>query len=117
MSFRYRKFKVYTDAIELYKIVIRTTKNFPRDYDYLRNQICRAALSVILNIAEGSAKASDKDFNRFLTNSLGSVSELVAGCEVSLHESLITHDQFQRVESAAILVNNQLGGFSKKLKS
>src|SRR3989344_951604 len=114
MSFRFRKFKVYRDAIELYKIVIRYTKHFPRDYEYLRNQICRAELSIVLNIAEGSAKSSDKDFNRYLGNSLGSVSELVAGCEVSLYEQLMTQAQFDEIESKALAVNNQLGGFSKK---
>jgi len=39
--------------------------------DYgLKDQIRRAALSIILNLAEGSAKISDKEFSRFLQLSL-----------------------------------------------
>ncbi len=46
-----------------------------RDYS-LKDQICRAAVSVASNIAEGSERGSDKDFIRFLKIALGSAAEL-----------------------------------------
>lgn len=75
---RYRNFKVYQDAKEFHKLVVKLTAKFPRDFDYLVKQTRRSSLSVILNIAEGSAKNSDKDFNRYLGNSLGSINETLA---------------------------------------
>ena len=117
MSLRYRKFKVYQGAIDFHRLIIKNTKQFPREFDYLRNQIRRAALSIILNIAEGSAKSSDKDFNRYLGNSLGSVDEAVAGCEVALKENLIFQKNFEDIEKRAINISSQLGGFSKILKN
>jgi four helix bundle protein len=117
MTFRYRNFKVYQDAIGAYKFIILVTKNFSRDFDHVKDQIRRAALSVILNIAEGSAKNSDKDFNRYLGNSLGSVNEVMAGLEVSYVLNLLTKEDFTKGGGLYELIANQLGGFSKKLKS
>ena len=117
MTLRYRNFKVYQDAIELHQLIVKITKEFPKEFDYLKNQIRRAALSVILNIAEGSAKNSDKDFNRYLGNSLGSINETMAGCEVALKENLISQEIFNKIEKKAVNIGNQLGGFSKRLKN
>ncbi len=71
---------------------------------------------MILNIAEGSAKNSDKDFNRYIGNSLGSINESMAGCEVALGEQLITKQEFGAAEKAGEDLTNQLGSFSQKLK-
>jgi len=117
MTFRFRNFKVYQDAIIAYKFIILITKNFPRDFEHLKAQIRRAALSVILNIAEGSAKNSDKDFNRYLGNSLGSVNEVAACLEVAFQLNLISKEDYIKGNSMYELLANQLGGFSKKLKS
>lgn len=60
-------------VIDIYKLI----KTFPSDEKYaLASQIKRAAVSIPSNIAEGAARASDKDFLRFLHYSLGSISEL-----------------------------------------
>ena len=117
MTFRFRNFKVYQDAIMAYKFVVLITQNFPRDFYHLVDQIRRAALSVILNIAEGSAKNSDKDFNRYLGNSLGSVNEVAACLEVAFQLNLLSKEDYIKGNSMFELLANQLGGFSKKLKS
>lgn len=51
-----------------------------RDFG-LRDQICRAAVSVPSNIAEGFERGSDKEFIRFLRFSLGSNAELTPNYE------------------------------------
>ena len=76
----------------------------------------RASLSIVLNIAEGSAKSSDKDYRRYIGNALGSVNELIAGADVALSEKIISLDEFQSLEKDAEFVTNQLGSFSKRLK-
>ena len=77
--FRFREFPVYKDAREFRKdLKALTKKTFPREEQYaLSSQLWRALDSVLLNIAEGSDRYSDKDFSRFLNNSLTSVNEVV----------------------------------------
>ena len=117
MAFRFRKFRVYQEAIEFHRCIVKLTKNFLLDFDYLRKQLRRASLSVVLNIAEGSAKNSDKDFRRYIGNSLGSLNEAIAGCEVALVEKLVSASDFELAEKMAENLINQLGSFSKRLKS
>lgn len=117
MSFRFRKFKVYHNAQELHIKIIKVVNTWPRSYLYREDQLKRASLSVVLNIAEGSSKQSDKDFNRFLTISLGSVDELVACLETAYKLRLISNTQFTYLENKYELISKQLGGFSKSLKS
>ena len=117
MAFRFKNFKVYQDAKSFHRKVVFTSKTFPREYYYLRDQLNRASLSVILNIAEGSGKSSDKDFKRYLGNSLGSISEIVACLEVAKDLNLISQLQLSGLEDICLDIANQLGGFSKKLSS
>jgi len=117
MAFRFRKFSVYQDAKALHKEVITVVNDFPRNYLYLADQIRRSSLSVVLNIAEGSSKQSDKDFNRYLTISLGSVDETIASLEIALDLKLIPSNSFSLFEDKYLSICRQLGGLSKKLKS
>lgn len=115
-TFRFLDFPVYIRSKRFYKEIILLTKSFPREYWELSDQIRRAALSICLNLTEGSAKRSDKDFNRYLENALGSINETVAGMDISFEVSLISKNQFEQKVEEAEAIAKQLGGFSKKLK-
>src|SRR3989344_6686502 len=70
----------YNFVFEIYKI----TKDFPEiENNNLSSQMRRAAVSIPLNIAEGSTRHSEKAFLSFLTYAYGSTKEL----EVLLHLS------------------------------
>ena len=117
-TFRFLDFKVYQDAKKFYKEILKVTKNFPKEFLFdLTSQLRRSVLSVILNIAEGSAKKSDKDFNRFVENALGSVNEVVACLEVACENGLIAEATFAELFKEAEEIAKQLGGLSKKLKT
>lgn len=117
MAFRFRNFQVYQDAKSLHKQIVIFANKFPRQYWYLADQMKRSSLSTVLNIAEGSSKQSDKDFNRFLAIALGSVDETIACLEIALDLSLITKNQFNYFEEGYESISKQLGGFSKVLKT
>ena len=117
MAFRFRKFKVYQDAKLLHRDVVRITNGFQKEHFYLVDQIRRSSLSIILNIAEGSSKQSDKDFNRFISMSLGSVDETMAILEVSHDSGIINSSQLSKFESQLEDISNQLGAFSKTLRN
>ncbi len=60
-------------VLELYRL----TKQFPSDERFgLTNQIQRATVSIPSNIAEGSARQSNKEYIQFLYISLGSAAEV-----------------------------------------
>jgi four helix bundle protein len=57
----YEKLDVYRCAIEHLAFVFRSIASLPRGYAALADQWRRAAMSVVLNIAEGVGKTSDAD--------------------------------------------------------
>ncbi len=73
----FRKLDVWNDSRKLVKEVYLITSLLPSTEKFgLISQMNRCAISIPANIAEGSAKESQKDFIRFLQISLGSSFEL-----------------------------------------
>lgn len=67
MEFGYEKLDVTKISKELILEIYRAVSTFPADEQYaLTGQIRRAAISITLNLAEGSAKETSKDFNKFV---------------------------------------------------
>ena len=65
--------KGFEIAVQSFKLV----ESFPKEERFsLSNQITRASVSIPSNIAEGSSRTSEKDYNRFLEHSPGSSFEL-----------------------------------------
>ena len=116
-TFRYLDFPVYGDSKSFYRKCVLLTKDFRRDFWELKDQLIRAALSVSLNIAEGSAKYSDKDFKRFIENSLGSINECLACLDIAYDNKLISGKDFEGFKTEAESIAKQLGGLAKKLRS
>jgi four helix bundle protein len=71
------KLKVFELADEVALLTYQITAGFPKEEMYgLTSQMRRAAVSVPSNIVEGCARASQKDYLRFLTIAFGSLREL-----------------------------------------
>ena len=79
-----RKFKTYQLANQFYRNSQRLHLKEP-----LKNQFKRAALSIVLNLAEGSAKPTPKDRRKFYYISLGSLREVQAILDMINHVELI----------------------------
>lgn len=117
MTFRFLEFPVYKDSKVFYKQCVSLTKHFPKEFWELADQLRRAALSICLNIAEGSAKYSDKDFKRYVENSLGSVNESFACLDIAYDNELILRADISKLKLLAESIAKQLGGLAKKLRS
>ncbi len=116
-TFRFMRLRVCQDAKLLHRKTIFLSKDFPREFLYLKDQLRRAMLSVVLNIAEGSAKDSDKDFNRYIQNALGSINESAACMDIAAEENLVAKKDADVYLGEALRVKDSLGAFSKRLKS
>jgi four helix bundle protein len=72
----YRELDVWRHAMDLVEGLYRITREFPKAEEYrLTSQLLRAAVSVPANIAEGNARASRKDYARFVSIARGSLAE------------------------------------------
>src|SRR5262245_37668195 len=77
MARKHHQLRAWQDAMELVAYVYAATANFPDSERFgVTAQMRRAAVSVPSNIAEGAARATRREFLRYLTMSRGSLSEL-----------------------------------------
>jgi len=73
----FKKLDIWTKSMDLASEIYLLTNSFPSIERFgLISQMQRSAVSIPSNIAEGSAKSSNKDFSRFLEMSIGSLFEL-----------------------------------------
>jgi S23 ribosomal protein. len=81
----YQKLISYQKAKQLVLMIYRLTNSYPKEEFYcLVPQIRRAAISVVANIVEGYIKEKPKEYSRFLTISIGSLTELEVLIDISL---------------------------------
>ena len=78
-----------------------------RDYGF-RDQIQRAAVSIMNNIAEGSESGSDAKYVNFLQISRGSCSEVRSMLYLCLDRKMINQEAFDKLKSEAISISNQI---------
>jgi four helix bundle protein len=81
----------------------------------LADQISRAAASITANIAEGCGRESKADFRRFLTQSIGSSTELESHLIRALRFSLITQAEHDSLVADVVLVRKPTHGLRKRL--
>ncbi len=115
--FRFKNWKVYKESKDLFKLLLKISDKLPKDYKYsIGSQVLRSGLSIILNIAEGSGKDSDKELNRYFNISIGSINETLAFTDTLTDLGLITATEFQNVYKLCESISRQLGGFKRRLK-
>jgi len=73
---------VYRCAIEFLSFAYETVDSLPRGAGEVREQLKRAAISIVLNIAEGAGKPSTADRSRFHAIARGSAMECGALMDV-----------------------------------
>ena len=92
--FDFENLDVYKKARELNKDVLSFLKENKQIDSYIRDQLKRASISIVINIAEGSGKFSKPDKRNFYIISRGSVYECVSLLELIFGEDHISKDKF-----------------------
>jgi len=88
--FPYQNLKVYEKAFLLNKSIYKLIKSNSTLPIYIKNQLGRASLSIVLNIAEGSAKVTNRDIRSFFVIARGSAFECAAIIDILHSEAEIS---------------------------
>ena len=114
---RFEDIIAWQKAREMVKEIYRVSGDgkFAKDYG-LRDQLRRAAVSVMLNIAEGFARKTSREFMQFLVIAHGSAAEVQAGLYVALDQSYISQSQFESLYKQADETSKLIMGFSNYLR-
>lgn len=105
----FRQLNIWKDARSLVKDVYLLTSRFPSDEKFgLKSQINRCAISVPSNIAEGSARGTNKDFSHFLRISLGSLFEMETQLLLAVDLGMVEESEelFQKVIMLQKMISN-----------
>ena len=87
-----------------------------RDYGF-RDQIQRASISIMSNIAEGFDRGSNKEYVQLLTVARGSASEVRSLSYAALDVGHIDQKIFETVQSRCTAISNLINGFIKYLRT
>jgi four helix bundle protein len=113
---KFEDIEAWQRARQLAKAIYAITSEgkLARDFG-LRDQIQRAAVSVMSNIAEGFDRGGDVEFRRFLAIAKGSAGEVKAQLYVALDAGLIGQPAFDALYKMASETGNLIGGFMRYL--
>ena len=105
-------------ARDLVKCVYRATSegDFARDFA-LRDQVRRAAISILANVAEGFERRGDREFARFLVIAKASAGEVRALLYVAHDVGLLSTTEYELLHTKSVETSQMIAGFIRYLRS
>jgi four helix bundle protein len=113
---RFEDITAWQKARVLTRFVYKATNReaFSKDFS-LKDQVRRATVSIMANVAEGFERGGDREFLQFLSTAKGSAAEVKSHLYVALDAGYITQAQFDVLYELASEVGRLLGGFIRYL--
>jgi len=105
--------KAHALAVNIYQLTSK--EPFYKDFG-LKDQVQRAAVSVMSNIAEGFERYSRQEFRQFLSIARGSVAEVRSQLHIAKSLEYISEEEFTTAYSLCRDVGNLIGGLRKSLE-
>ena len=113
----FRTLNIWKGGIAIVKQVYRLAEFLPLEEKYgLRSQICRSAVSIPSNIAEGCSRSSQIDFKRFLEMALGSSFELETQLILIEELSMFTDEDIKVILTQLNKEQKMINSLINKLK-
>ena len=114
------KFERFEDIIAWQKAKTLTLRIYIlfkdlRDFGF-RDQICRASVSVVNNIAEGFERKSDSEFKHFLFIAKGSCGEVRSMLYIAMELNFISKDDSSDLCKLSTEISKMISGLIKTLK-
>jgi four helix bundle protein len=113
LDLAHTRLSVFAESRNLVLEIYRQTRSFPVEERFaLTQQIRRAALSVFLNIAEGSSRKSLAERKRFYEIARGSLVEVDAALDICME---LNYTSLQNSSKLAVLIINIFKKLSKMI--
>jgi four helix bundle protein len=113
----YRKLEVYQLAEDLLVDLYQMTVAYPVEERYgLQSQVRRAGVSVVTNVAEGSARRSGVEYCRFLEVAFGSAREVEVVLRVSLRLGMLDRGAATALAGRYSAVQGMLANIIKAIR-
>ena len=113
---RFEELIAWQKSRELSRLVYEYSSigRFSTDFA-LKNQICRASISVMSNIAEGFEKYSAKDFQNYLAIARGSAAEVRSQIYLAQDLGYLTEQQSKEVIDLCNEIGRIIAGLRRSL--
>ncbi len=99
LELNHKKLDVWKLSIVFVTEIYKLTEKFPKSEMYgLRNQLCRASVSIASNIAEGASRNSAIERKRFFEIARSSLVEIDTQLEISLRLKYLTNDDTTQID-------------------
>jgi four helix bundle protein len=117
VKFKFEDLQVYQKSLDFIDSSYIIIRKFPTSEQYaLASQYTRAAVSIALNIAEGSGD-TNAQFNRFLQIAMGSVKECVVCVTIAKRQDYITVEQEKELREKLEELSKMITSLQKYLKT
>ncbi|MBE6741791.1 MAG: four helix bundle protein [Ruminococcaceae bacterium] len=111
----YKDLLVWQKGMDIVEETYQLTKLLPKEEIYaLSNQMRRAAVSILSNIAEGQQRKSTKEFANFLSISRGSVAELETQLYICVRLNYLTAEQVKKSLDMCAEIGKMLNSLIEK---
>ncbi|MFA7286028.1 MAG: four helix bundle protein [Candidatus Paceibacterota bacterium] len=110
---RFEDIKAWQKSKELTLYIYKVFKEC-KDFSF-KNQIERASVSIMNNIAEGFERRTNKEMTNFFFIAKGSTGEVRSMLELSLELNYINKKDFEVMHDLSIEISKTLSGFIKTI--
>lgn len=113
--FNFENLEVYKRSLNFANLVYEITKSWPKEYNHsLTDQLRRASLSIVLNIAEGASRTKP-EFKRFITISRSSAHECVPIIEIAHKQGIINSIRKEALLKELVVMSKMLSKLKNSL--
>jgi len=108
-EFSFERLEVYRRGLAFVKEIFNLTSKFPKIFQFsLGDQLRRAALSIINNLAEGSDRISKRERKKFYEYALCSARECIPMLSLSGAQGLINDSELAKLRNDCIIICKML---------
>jgi len=113
--FYFEKLKVYKRGLDFSVELCKIATEFQIKFSRIRDQLIGAAISVPLNIAEGSGRRTNKDKIHFYKIARASIFECIPILEICYELELINNDSYDVYRQEIIEISKMISGLINSL--